>query len=158
MNNFMKIPILSNIFSKGAKDILDSGKALIDTVTTSDEEKTSAKNKLTEIVLNGLNQMQDAQKEVILAEAKGTWLQRNWRPITMLSFTFIIVYAYFIEPAFLTTPNPISESLNPNFWSLLKIGLGGYVVGRSVEKVSNTVTKNVDLPFFKKKRQKNLNL
>ena len=36
------------------------------------------------------------------------------------------------------------------------IDTGGYVVGRSVEKVATTVTKNVDMPFLKKKNRSNI--
>ena len=113
------------------------------------------KNELSEIVLNSLNQLHENQQSIIALEAKGNWLQRSWRPILMLSFGFIVIYAYFIEPAFIDTQSPISESLNDNFWGLLKIGMGGYIIGRSAEKISQTVTSNIDMPFMKKKDRKN---
>lgn len=149
----MGLEILNKLFSSGANKILKTGGSIIDNLTTSDSEKSNAKKELTEVVLNSLNNLQNAQKEIILAEAKGSWLQRSWRPIVMLSFAFIVVYAYFIEPAFLNAVKPINESLNENFWALLKLGLGGYVVGRSAEKIATTVTKNIDIPFIKKKNR-----
>ena len=54
-------------------------------------------------------------------------LQRNWRPITRLSFLGLVVADAFGMLAF---------RLADQAWLLLQIGLGGYVVGRSVEKIS----------------------
>jgi len=44
----------------------------------------------------------------------------------MLTFLVLVVL-----DAFAVLPNPIAEDM----WDLLKIGLGGYVVGRSAEKI-----------------------
>ena len=66
------------------------------------------------------------QSQVIIAEAQGNWLQRNWRPITMMVFLLLIIL-----DSFKILPNPLA----PEIWGLLMIGLGGYVVGRSAEKV-----------------------
>jgi hypothetical protein len=69
----------------------------------------------------------EAQKAIIVAEAAGeSWLQRSWRPITMLSFLALIAADFF---GFLVRPLP------PEAWALLQLGLGGYVIGRSAEKV-----------------------
>lgn len=68
--------------------------------------------------------------DVIIAEAKGeSSLQRNWRPITMLFFT-ALVGAHWLG---WTAPG-LSESEVLALLEIVKIGLGGYVVGRSVEK------------------------
>ncbi len=116
---------------------------IVDSLTTSDAEKSEAKERLTAVVMEALNETANAQAEVLKTELKGNWLQRSWRPIVMLTFTVIIVIGAF-------RPIPFLDSTSP-FWSLLELGLGGYVVGRSVEKVADTVTKNVDIPFLKKK-------
>ena len=59
-----------------------------------------AKNQLPELVFNAMGNIQEAQREVLITEARGNWLQRSWRPILMLAFGFIVVYAYFFETAF----------------------------------------------------------
>lgn len=71
-----------------------------------------------------------AATSVIVAEASGEgMLQRNWRPITMLTFVGLIV-AHWLG---WTAPNlPAEQTLA--LLDIVKIGLGGYVVGRSVEK------------------------
>ena len=122
----------------------------IDGIVTSDEEKLKAKAELTEIVTSKLTDIAKFQKEVLITELSGTKLQRSWRPIVMLMFAFIIVYSKFIAPAF-GLPN---AELEPEFWTLIEIGLGGYVVGRSVEKVTDKVTKNMDITFLRKKERK----
>jgi len=73
---------------------------------------------------------------VIKAEANGeSWLQRNWRPLTMLTFVFIIANNYILFPYIsLFGGTATALDIPPDMWDLLKLGLGGYVVGRSVEK------------------------
>lgn len=147
---------LSKLFSNGAKNILAEGGQIVDRISTTDEEKMKAKNDLTNIVFTALNEMQSAQKDIIMSETQGSKLQRSWRPLVMLSFAFIVVYSYFIQPAFFPKAISMAEQLKPEFWELLKLGLGGYVIGRSAEKIANSVTKNVDLPFLRKKDRKDI--
>ena len=102
--------------------------------------------KLTNDIQNALinldNKKLDAATKVIVAEASGdSWLQRNWRPITMLTFTGLIV-AHWLG---YTAPN-LSEAQILSLLGLVKIGLGGYVVGRSAEKIA----KSVDFSVLKK--------
>lgn len=146
--------ILAKIFSTGAKEILEEGGKIVDSLSTNTEEKLKAKNELTTTVLTALNKLQSAQKEVIMSETQGNKLQRSWRPIVMLAFAFIVVYSYFIQPAFFPNAISMAETIKPEFWELLKLGLGGYVIGRSAEKIAGTVTKNTDITFLRKKDRK----
>jgi uncharacterized membrane protein YgcG len=73
----------------------------------------------------------EAQKAIVLAEAQGGWLQRNWRPLMMVFFAVLIGAHWF---GF--TPENLSEEQIADLYDLVKIGIGGYVVGRSVEKVA----------------------
>jgi len=146
--------ILKRIFSTGAKELTDSVGNILDNVLTNDEEKSTAKQKLTSVIMEALDKIHTLQAGIINKEAAGNGLQRSWRPIVMLMFAFVVVYAYFLQPAFFPGAVNVRPDLPEEFWGLLKIGLGGYVVGRSVEKVADTVTKNIDLPFLKKKDRK----
>ena len=138
--------IFTTLFKNGAKEVIDSASGLIDGLTTTDSEKATAKEKLSEIVFSALDKLQTMQKEVILAEASGNWLQRSWRPIVMLAFSAIVILGAFIEIPYLSDDS--------EFWALLKIGMGGYVIGRSAEKIGENVTKNIDLSALKKKDRK----
>jgi|TARA_R110000822_G_scaffold296350_1_gene418764 hypothetical protein len=108
----------------------------LDKLFTSKEEKIIAENAIKQILLQKQLELQKMQTDVIITEAKGNWLQRSWRPILMLSFGFIVIYVKFIGPLF-GLPIP---PLELEFWELLKIGIGGYVVGRSAEKIANNIT------------------
>jgi|TARA_R110000824_G_scaffold94913_2_gene228605 hypothetical protein len=110
---------------------------VVDNLFTSDEERINAKNQLFKVLQEQKLELQRLQTEVVLAEANGNWLQRSWRPILMLSFGFIIIYVKFIAPLFSLTIPP----LEVEFWSLLKLGIGGYVVGRSGEKIMKEYKK-----------------
>lgn len=76
-------------------------------------------------------------KEVIVAEANSdSWIAKNWRPLTMLVFTAIVANNYILYPylSLFWSDAPVLE-LPPFLWETIKIGLGGYVVGRSGEKM-----------------------
>lgn len=142
--------LLDKIFTKGAKELTDSVGGVIDKFVTTDSEKLKAKKELSEIVLTKLNELSSFQKEVILSETQGNSLQRNWRPIVMLAFAAIVVYGKFIAPAF----DLPSAPLETEFWGLLELGIGGYVIGRTAEKITTKVTDNIDMSFLKKKDRK----
>ncbi len=117
---------------------------VIDNLFTSDEERIKAKNEIFKVLQEKELELQKMQTEIIVAEAKGNWLQRSWRPILMLSFGFIIIYTKFISQLSTKLITPVLE---PEFWILLEIGIGGYVIGRSGEKIANKVA-----PIFKNKK------
>lgn len=109
---------------------------VIDKLFTSEEERLNAKNEVFKVFQKQQLELQKLQTDVILAEANGNWLQRSWRPILMLAFGFIVIYVKFIAPLF-SLPIPPLEN---EFWNLLQLGIGGYVVGRSAEKIANNIT------------------
>ena len=111
---------------------------LIDNLHTSDQEKgelrlamAAAQVEFAARVLEYEARVNEARASIIRAEASGkSVLQRTWRPITMLTFLGLVVCDSF---GWLANP------LAPEAWTLLQIGLGGYVVGRSAEKVAPIV-------------------
>ena len=111
---------------------------VIDKLFTSEEERIKAKNEVFKVLQEQQLELQKLQTEVILAEANGNWMQRSWRPILMLAFGFIVIYVKFIAPLF-SLPIPPLEN---EFWDLLQLGIGGYVVGRSAEKIAGNITVN----------------
>lgn len=111
---------------------------LVDELHTSTEEKIKAKAHLLDVQASAMQTVFDYEREMITgqqkivqAEAESEhWLTANWRPITMLSFLCLAV-----GDSVGVLPNP----LNQEAWELLKIGLGGYVVGRSGEKIAKVI-------------------
>lgn len=87
------------------------------------------------------NTLNKAKSEIITAEAKSEhWLVSAWRPITMLTFTFIVANNYILVPYanMFLEKDIIPLVLTNDMWELLKIGLGGYILGRSVEKATKS--------------------
>lgn len=82
-------------------------------------------------VLERTSEIERAAADVVKAEAQGqSWLQRTWRPVTMLVFVALIVARWLGWSA----PN-LGEAEVLKLWDIVEIGLGGYVIGRSAEKV-----------------------
>jgi hypothetical protein len=117
---------------------------IFDDVSTTDEERAEAKAKLT-MIENDLSakamefeaMLAKSQADIIIAEAQGKGvLQRNWRPIIMLLFGFIILYTV-VAPAF-GLPEVDMSGVPDRMWSLLTVGIGGYIGGRTVEKSIKT--------------------
>ena len=77
-----------------------------------------------------VSRLVDTETSLILAEMHGTFLQRSWRPLMMLWFAALIGMWWFgVEP------DNFTQADKDNLFGLLKLGIGGYVVGRSAEKV-----------------------
>ncbi len=109
---------------------------VIDQAVEDKDEAARIKAKLQTMVLEGQMKEIEAAAAIIVAEAQGdSWLQRNWRPMLMCLFGFIIANNYIIAPymALFDLPSIVLET-PPELWALIKLGVGGYVVGRSVEK------------------------
>tara|TARA_R100001443_G_scaffold115728_1_gene134177 strand:+ start:949 stop:1314 length:366 start_codon:yes stop_codon:yes gene_type:complete len=93
--------------------------------------------------------VEKAAADVILAEAKSdSWLASSWRPILMLVITAIVawnfLFAPLIELAVVLITNdqiPLAIDLPSELWTLLTVGVGGYVMGRSGEKIVNNLRK-----------------
>ena len=81
---------------------------------------------------------------IIKEEVKSDGIKSTWRPITMLTFVAIIAFNYLVVPVLnIVLTNDIVPVPPPqDLWDLIKIGMGGYVVGRSVEKGIETWKKN----------------
>ena len=124
-----------NWFTGGV--IKEIGK-VIDNLFTTDEERIKAKNEVFKVLQEQQLELQRLQTEIIVTEANGNWLQRSWRPILMLAFGFIVIYVKFIAPLFDLKIPPLENE----FWNLLQLGIGGYVVGRSAEKISKNIVIN----------------
>lgn len=71
----------------------------------------------------------EAQAKIVLAEAQGSWLQRNWRPMLMVTFAGLVVCHWFGW----TAPD-IPESVQNSLLNIVLVGVGGYVASRGAEK------------------------
>ena len=122
--------LIAGIFKPAAK--------LIDELHTSDDERLSAKGHLLDVQAAAMQRVFDYEKEqikgqhrIVANEAKSEhFIVAAWRPITMLTFLVLAVGDTF---GLFATP------LRDEAWTLLQLGLGGYVVGRSGEKIAKVL-------------------
>lgn len=121
----------------------------IDSISTTEHEKlqmraqimaAEAEFKLKIAELS--NQVVAEQASIIRAEVgKGNWLTASWRPLIMLTFGFVILYSV-VAPSFGAPPVDMTQ-IPDRFWSLVTVGVGGYVTGRTVEKVAPTIVEGM---------------
>jgi hypothetical protein len=102
-------------------------------------EKAKAEAEVMRQLLAAQSEIEQAASKIIQTEAASThWLAANWRPLTMLTFVVLIVARWFGWAA----PN-LSENEYIKLWSIVEFGLGGYVVGRSVEKIAPSIAQAI---------------
>lgn len=97
-------------------------------------------------VLGVFQEVSKSQADVIMAEANGeNWLQRNWRPMTAISLAFIVLFYGLIMPVMVAwfgfEPVKIGDLLLEWIKDIVIICLGGYIGGRSLEKIVETFRK-----------------
>lgn len=83
---------------------------------------------------------------VVLAEIQSEhWLTRSWRPLLMVILMGFLLLAGLILPLVdLIVGHAIPflprwQVLPAGFWDFLTIGMGGYIGGRSLEKVTGLI-------------------
>jgi hypothetical protein len=114
------IPVLAPIFGQ-----------IVGNLFPDPTEKAKAEAEVFRQLLAHQSEIESAAAKIINTEAASShWLAANWRPLTMLVFVGLIVARWFGWAA----PN-LSETEYIKLWSIVEFGLGGYVVGRSVEKI-----------------------
>lgn len=102
--------------------------SVVNTLSVSSKEKKQIEAGLLEAVARQEEALNRSRAAIIEAEAHGNWLQRSWRPIIMLVFATIVLIGTFFDLPILSDTS--------RFWDLLEIGIGGYVIGRSAEKIT----------------------
>lgn len=124
--------------------IVGLGKELISRVWPNPQQQAEELRKLSELEQKGdlaelqaYVQMLQGRMSIIQSEASSEhWLTANWRPIVMLTFTGLIVARWFGLSA-----EGITEAEYIQIWNILQLGIGGYVMGRSAEKIMKEYKK-----------------
>lgn len=121
------LPILGNIGAQVAANLFPD---------PADElKRQELQNTLHLAVIQQSGAIEQAAAGIIKAEAESEhFIVAAWRPILMLTFGALIVARWFGYSA----PN-ISEAEMLKLWDIVQLGLGGYVIGRSVEKITPAI-------------------
>ena len=133
------LPVLGPIVGDVIKRVLPEDK----------DKRADIEREINMALLGNSAAIEQAAASVILAESKSEhWITATWRPILMLTITAIVGWNFLITPlielAVLLSTNdqvPLSIPLPEQLWNLLMIGVGGYVVGRSGEKIAKNLKK-----------------
>ena len=105
---------------------------IVDDVVEDKDEANRLKFEIQRQLIENKSSELEASAKIVLAEAQGSWLQRNWRPLLMVTFAGLVVAHWFG----FTAPD-IPESVQNSLLNIVMIGIGGYVVGRSGEKIAD---------------------
>lgn len=123
------LPILGNIGGQIAKNLFPD--------PADETKRQEIETEFQRHLVQHSAEIEKAAASIINTEAASKhWLAANWRPITMLVFVGLIVSRWLGW----TAPG-MSEAEYLSVYDLVKIGLGGYVVGRSAEKIIPAVMK-----------------
>jgi hypothetical protein len=121
-------PLLTTIFKTVDKAIPDKDLA----------EKLKAEMNM-QLLQSGTEELK-ASARIVEAEAKAGWFASSWRPLLMYVMIFILIINYIIAPMVKAVFHvSIGFDLPTDVFTLLQIGLGGYVVGRSGESIARTL-------------------
>lgn len=105
--------------------------------------ESEMRSEVNKAVLSTFAEVSKTQASVIEAEMGGNWLQRNWRPIVAVCFAAIVVFYGIILPIlvgwFGFPPVRVGDQLLEWIMSAVTICLGGYIGGRSLEKIVSTL-------------------
>jgi len=94
-----------------------------------------------------MTKQMDLRSQVIKAEIDQGGITAKWRPYTMVAFVCMVVIhfvMYDIVPFLIITFDlnvyiPNDPGFTEGLLSLIKIGLMGYIGGRSAEKIATTI-------------------
>lgn len=125
-----------SIVTKAIGAIIDPLFGVIDKSITDKDEAARLKQQIQTQLIDARGKELESRMQVVLAEAGGeSWLQRNWRPLLMLTIVAIVANNYLIAPYLgamfgvgLTLPLPQS------LWDLMTLGVGGYIAGQTAER------------------------
>lgn len=127
--------------------VIDTALKIIDKVIPDQVAREQAKLKIMELSQAGELKEIDAAMAVIVAEASGKGITAKWRPYTMMVFVAIIANNYILYPYLsLFWDAAPALAIPDDMWQLLRVGIGGYIGSRGVEKVAEIVA-----PVFTKK-------
>ena len=80
-----------NLIGSIGGNVLD----IVDDVVEDKDEANRLKFEIQRQLIENKSSELEASAKIVLAEVQGSWLQRNWRPLLMVTFTGLIVAHWF---------------------------------------------------------------
>jgi Holin of 3TMs, for gene-transfer release len=120
--------------------------SIIDAYVADVELRRKLKADLEASLLDHLSKSEELQQTIITTEIKSeNPLASSWRPILMLVLMGFLVLVGLVIPGLdwmvghVIPYHPRWNDLPIGFWDFLSVGVGGYIGGRSLEKISGQV-------------------
>lgn len=112
---------------------------LIKRLIPDSDKATDVEREVKLALLEHTDSIESLRGKIVLEEAKSQhWMTATWRPLLMMVVVCIIAMNYLFFPLLqLLFGVTIILELPEELWNLLTIGVGGYIVGRSGEKMVN---------------------
>ena len=126
--------ILSKVLSGGTADLIKNVGGVLDSLTTSKDEKLEAERKVKELVANYEIEMEKNITSRWEADLRSdSWLSKNVRPMVLIFLIVCTMLLIFIDAG------TINFNVKDSYVDLLQLVLitviGAYFGGRSLEKV-----------------------
>ena len=124
--------ILTKIFSGGATKLVEGIGGVLDSLTTTKEEKLEAELKIKELISSYETEMEKNITDRWVSDNSGSWLSKNVRPIVLLTLVVCTILMIFIDAG------TINFDVEAKWTDLLQLVLitviTAYFGGRSFEK------------------------
>jgi len=126
--------ILTNLLSGGAAKLVESVGGVLDSLTTSKEEKLVAEAKIKDLVMGYEAEMQKQVTERWKMDMQSdSWLSKNIRPLVLVFLVVSTVLMIFIDAG--TIRFVVEDKWTDLLQLVLITVIGAYFGGRSLEKV-----------------------
>ena len=126
--------MINKIFSAGAANLVKNVGGVLDSLTTTKEEKLAAELKIKDVIMGYEAEMQKQVTERWKVDMNSdSWLSKNIRPLVLVFLVIATVLLIFIDAG------TISFKVEDKWTDLLQLVLitviGAYFGGRSYEKI-----------------------
>ncbi|MEI7598957.1 MAG: 3TM-type holin [Aestuariivirga sp.] len=131
---------------------------ILDAYVSDVELKRKLAAEIEQQTLGYLTRTAERGADVVLAETNSEhWLSRSWRPLLMLVLMgFLLLVGFVLPVADLIVGHRIAfeprwQLLPEGFWQFLTVGAGGYIGGRTLEKVAGSASpaRRAGFPFMR---------
>lgn len=115
---------------------------IIDSAVEDKDLSKKLKQEINSQLIQDKAKLEQSAAEIVKAEINGeSWMQRNWRPVLMFVFMAILANNFILVPYAVAFGLEVPVLEFPQaFWGLLTVGVGGYIGGRSYEKIKSKST------------------
>lgn len=110
---------------------------VLDKFVADKDKRDELKAAITMAMVESKNEITKIASENVKAEITGhSWMQRNWRPLLMMVIITIVANNFLLAPYIeIFSGKSVYLELPNHLYELMVIGVGGYTIGRSGEKI-----------------------